>query len=137
MNIKSLALASLAAIVVFFGLDMVIHGILLEDIYKQTESVWRPKAELESMMWLMWLGYLVSAPLFVFFYSKGYESNKSRLGQGLRFGLYMGIFISFPMSFGWYVILPIPFTLALYWFLAGMVSTVSAGTVVGLIYKKS
>ena len=39
---------------------------------------------------------------------------------GIRFGFLIGLFFTIPMSYNWYVILPIPYHLALRWFLFGM-----------------
>ncbi len=38
-------------------------------------------------------------------------------------------------SFGWYVILPIPFALACYWFVTILVEFLAAGAAVGLLYR--
>jgi len=136
MKNKRCLLASLAVFVVIGVLEMVIHGGLLKGIYQQTASVWRPEAEMMKMMWIMWVGYLIMAPLFTYLFSKGVEEGKGMVGQGLRFGLLIGIFIGAPMSLGWYVVLPIPGILAFYWFAAGLVESLAAGLTVGLIYRK-
>ncbi len=137
MNTNRWALASLAAFAVIFVLEGLIHGVLLADLYKQTASVWRPEAEMQGLMWLMWAGYLIFAPAFALVYVKGYEANKSGVGQGVRYGLIIGILLSAPQSLGWYAVLPIPGILALYWFVAGLAESIAAGTVVGLIYKQA
>ena len=137
MNTKRLGLASLAVFAVIFILEGLIHGVLLADLYQQTSSIWRPQAEIQRLMWLMWLGYLILAPIFVFIYIKGYEANKGGVGQGVRYGLIIGILLSAPESLGWYTVLPIPGTLAFYWFVAFWVENIAAGTAVGLIYKQS
>jgi hypothetical protein len=136
MKNKRCLLASLAVFVVIGVLEMVIHGKLLRGIYMQTASVWRPEGEMTRMMWMMWLGYLIMAPLFTYIFAKGVEEGRGMVGQGLRFGLLIGIFVGAPMSLGWYVVLPIPGILAFYWFLAGMVEMAAAGITVGLIYRK-
>ncbi len=137
MNTKLWALASLAVLMVMFVLEGLIHGVLLADLYKQTAQLWRPDADMQSLMWLMWVGYLIFAPIFVFIYIKGYEPNKSGVGQGLRYGLLIGFLIAAPESLGWYAVLPIPAALAFYWFVAGLVEHVAAGMAVGLVYKQS
>ncbi|MGH7228622.1 MAG: hypothetical protein ACREIH_05335 [Nitrospiraceae bacterium] len=135
MNTKRLALASLAVFVVFTALDGIIHGVLLDNLYHQTSSIWRPEGEIQHNMWLMWLGSLIFAPTFVLIYIKGYEANKGRLGQGVRYGLIVGILLSAPQSLGWYAVLPIPGVLAFSWFVAGVVESLAAGTAVGLIWR--
>jgi hypothetical protein len=136
MNVKRWIFASAAVFAVLFVLEGVIHGVLLADLYQRTASVWRPQAEIQSLMWLMWLGYLIFAPAFVLIYSKGYEGNKNGLAQGIRVGLIVGLLLSASQSLGWYAVLPIPGALAFYWFVAGMVEAVAAGAAVGFIYRQ-
>ncbi len=135
MNTKRMALASLAVLGVFFIADGVVNTVLLADLYKQTASVWRPESEIASNMWLMWLGTLILAPLFVLIYAKGYEANKPSLSQGVRYGLIVGILIFAPQCLAWYAVLPIPAVLPVWWFVTGMVESVAAGAVTALVYR--
>jgi hypothetical protein len=135
MNVKRWLLASLAVLVVFVALEMLIHNVLLRDIYMQTASVWRPMEEMDKLMHFIFIGYLVFAPLFTLIYAKGYEKGKSGLAQGLRFGLYFGGALSVMGSFGWYPILPIPLTLAVSWFASILVTYVAAGAAAGAVYR--
>ena len=127
--------ASLAAFAVIFVLDFIMHGRLLMGLYEQTASVWRPQAEAHAMMWMMTAGQLLFAGLFTLIYSKGYETGKPGLGQGLRYGLLVGLLTSISFVSVWYVVLPIPLALALGWVASGLVNCLSAGTVVGLLYR--
>ncbi len=136
MNTKQWLLASVAVVVVIGVLEFLIHGVLLADMYRQTASVWRPEADMQKMMWVFWVGMLVFAPFFVLIYAKGYEKGKPGLGQGFRYGLYVGIMLSVMNSFGWYVMLPIPLALAFYWFLAILLEFIVAGIAAGLIYHE-
>lgn len=134
MNTKRWLLASLAVFVVILVLEFVIHGVLLQGIYKQTASVWRSQADMQRLMWIFWVGYLVFAPFFALIYAKGYEKGKPGLGQGFRFGFYVGAMLSVVHSYGWYVILPIPLVLACYWFAVIFVESIAAGIAAGLVY---
>jgi hypothetical protein len=134
MNTKRWLLASVAVVVVIGVLEFLIHGVLLSDMYKQTASVWRSEAEMQKMMWVFWAGILVFAPFFVLIYVKGHEKGKPALGQGFRYGLYVGAMLSVMHSFGWYVLLPIPLALAFYWFLAILVEFIAAGVAAGMVY---
>ena len=136
MNTKRWLLASVAVFVVVAVLEFLIHGVLLSDVYRQTASVWRSEAEMQKMMWIFWVGMLVFAPFFALIYVKGYEKDKPGLGQGFRYGLYVGVMLSVMHSFGWYVILPIPLALAFYWFLGILVEFVAAGVAAGLVYRE-
>lgn len=135
MNTKRMWYASIAVFLVIFVIEFIVHGVLLDGVYKQTASVWRPQADVEKMMWLFWVGYLIFAPVFVLIYTKGHEAGKTGIGQGLRYGVYMGLLTAIPMNLGWYVVLPIPAALAIYWAIAGMVEMIAAGIAVGLVYR--
>ena len=136
MNTKRWLLASVGVFVVIAVMESFIHGVLLSDMYRATASVWRAKPEMQQMMWIFWAGYLVFAPFFALIYVKGYEKGKPGLGQGIRCGLYVGAMLSVMQSFGWYAILPIPFVLAFYWFLAILVEFIAAGAAAGLVYRE-
>ncbi len=91
---------------------------------------------MQKMMWVFWVGILVFAPFFALIYVKGYEKGKPGLGQGFRYGLYVGAMLSVMNSFGWYVLLPIPLALAFYWFLSILVEFIAAGVAAGLVYHE-
>ena len=75
MNKKSWLLASAAVFVVIAVLEFFIHGVLLSDMYQQTASVWRVETEMQQMMWIFLVGYLVFAPFFTLIYVKGGSSK--------------------------------------------------------------
>lgn len=135
MNTRRWLWASVAVFVVLTISDFIVHGVLLADLYRETASVWRAPADSQRLMWIFSIGYLVFAPLFTLVYTKGYEPGKAGLGQGFRFGLYLGGMLSVLASYGWYVVLPIPLVIACYWFAAIIVQFVLAGVAVGLIYR--
>lgn len=137
MNKKQWALASLAVAAVLWVLEMIIHWFILSRIYQETATVWRPMEAMQSMMPLMWLGYILFAPFFVYIYAKGYEPKEQPLDQGLRFGLVFGIGLSAMNSLGWYAVLPIPGALAFQWFLAGVTIYAAAGIAAAYVYRPS
>ncbi len=136
MNTRRWLLASLAVFSTVAVLEFVIHGFVLGGLYQQTASAWRPLAEAEKLMWMFWIGYLVFAPFFTLLYVKGYESGKPGVGQGLRFGFYVGAMLSVMNSLGWYVVLPIPLVLAVCWFFTILVIFTVAGVVAGSVYRE-
>src|SRR2546428_13641755 len=133
MNTKRWLLASVGVFVVIAVMESFIHGVLLSDMYRATASVWRAKPEMQQMMWIFWAGYLAFALFFALIYVKGYEKGKPGLGQGFRYGLYVGAMLSVMNGFAWYVILPIPLVLAFYWFLATLVEFIVVGIVAELV----
>ena len=135
MNTKRLLWATIAVLIVIGVVGYVVHHVLLSDIYKQTASVWRPEADMKQMLATMWIGHLIYALMFVFIYTRGIEKRKNKIEQGVRYGIYVTLLVCVPGSIMWYVILPIPGMLAVYWSLAGLVESVIAGMAVASIYK--
>ena len=133
---KRSIVAIMAAFAAIFVLDFIAHGRLLIGLYAQTASVWRPEAQAHEKMWLMMLGQLLFAVLFVWIYSKGYEQHRPGLGQGLRYGLLIGLLTSISYITVWYVVLPVPLALALGWFASMMADCLLAGAAVGLLYLR-
>lgn len=132
---KRCAMTAVAVFVTMAVLEFLVHGVLLKEAYQATASVWRPMEEMHGMMWLMWVIYLVNALVLPYIYVKGYEAGKSPIGQGLRFGLEIGVLLSTGMSLGTYFMIPVPVSLAATWFVAGMIEYAVVGVVIGALYK--
>lgn len=131
MNIRKIVLASIAVFIAFEVMDFIIHGVILSSVYASLAQVWRP--DMMSKMWLMYFSTLVMSIMFVYIFIKGYE-NKG-IAEGMRFGIVAGLFMNFIGVFGQYVMYPIPASLALKWFIYGMIEFIIAGIVVSLVYK--
>ena len=137
MNTKRWVLAGIAAAVVVFILDMIVHGYVLKPLYDSTASVWRPCTGSCSKMWIMMLGQVAFGFVFAGIYTKGYEAAKPGLEQGLRYGFLISLLVSIAYIGVWYVVLPIPFALAAGWVLSAIADCFCAGAVVGLIYRNA
>jgi hypothetical protein len=132
---KKFFFASIAVFFVLFVYEFLLHGVALGGLYQQTAHLWRSHTEIRNLSWLMWLSYLVMSPILVLLFSKGYETGKPALGQGVRFGLLLGIFLSAPMALNCYAVMPISITLAAGWFIGGLVEMILCGVVIGMIWK--
>ncbi len=128
---KRAILAVLAVFVSWEILDYLIHSVILMGYYQATANLWRPPEEMK--MWLMFLVALLSAIFFVWIYFKFIPKS---LNNGLLFGLLYGLATGIPMGYGTYSFMPIPYGLALGWFLGTVVESVVAGLLVGLIIKE-
>jgi hypothetical protein len=93
----------------------------------------RPEAEITSNMWIFVICDLFYTFFFTLIFSKGFE-NKGWM-EGVRFGFYVGLMVSLPMAYGTYGSMTIPYTLALQWFLYGLVMNIVIGIVAALLYK--
>lgn len=131
---KRLVIGSIAMIVLLTAMEMVINTVILAADYKNVASVWRPSADLGSKVWIFNVIWTVMGIVFTYVFSKGYE-NKGIL-EGVRFGVVMGFLISFPGAYGQYVIYPIPYHIALKWFLFGLGEFILMGGVLAFIFSK-
>lgn len=131
MNVKRFILASLAVFVAYEAIDTLVNMVLLTSTYDQLKQIWRP--DMMQLIWIMYLAYLIFSFLFVFIFTKGYEGKG--IMEGVRYGLYIGLMMCVPGAFSQYVVYPLPFTLALQWFIYGMIEFSLCGVVVALVYK--
>ncbi len=126
---KRFLIASVVVYVVYQILGFLIHNVILSGLYESLQNLWRS----DQRTWIIWLTGLIWAVLFTFFYTKGYEGKG--VMEGVRYGLWIGLFISIPMAFNLYVVLPVPGSLALQWFIYGLLQTIICGTVLAIVYK--
>lgn len=128
----------LTVLVVFILLEVfgyITHMVLLSDQYasENIAGLFRSEEDMSSKMWIVWFSDLVWSFFFVFFFAKGYE-NKG-LMEGVRYGIYMGIFWSFVFSYQSFAIYPLPYSMTFQWFAYGFIITIILGIVSALIYK--
>lgn len=135
MNWKRLLICFVVVYVVAQTLTLMIHAGWLAPTYAELADVWRPEAELMSNQWIM----LVTSAFFCFFFcyifARGYEDKGWQ--EGLRYGAIIGLFVGVPAAYDAYAIYPIPYSLALKWFLSGLVLCLILGLVASLVYKKT
>jgi hypothetical protein len=133
MNTKKYILAVIVVFIVEEFLNWIIHGVILAPLYEATASIWRPLEEMNSMMWIMWIGDLIFSIFFVYIFTKGYENKGA--GEGLRYGFLVGCLLSVPMAFSTYATQPIPFSLAVQWLIFGIIALTILGIVAAAVYK--
>ena len=132
MNKKRFIIASIVLFVAFEILEFIIHSVLLGAQYQKLAHLWRP--DMQSMMWIFAILYLIFSFVFTYIFTKGYEAKG--IMEGVRFGLIIGLVMNMFGAFSSYAIYPIPFDLCLQWFVYGMIEYVILGVVVAAIYKK-
>jgi hypothetical protein len=129
---KKIWLGFLAVFVVVFLLDWLIHGSLLMGIYEETSHLWRPPEEMK--MWIITISQLFFAFFFTFIFSKGYEGKG--IAEGVRYGLYVSLMMNVPAAYITYATMPVPYSMALLWFIYGTIELIAAGVVLALIFAK-
>ncbi len=106
-------------------------GLLSED-YMATAQLWRPQAEMK--IYIFYIIYVFVAYFLSTIFSKGYEGKGT--AEGVRFGLYVGLLMAVPMAYGTYAVMPIPYSLALKWFVFGLIEYVVAGVILASVFGK-
>jgi hypothetical protein len=128
---KKIWLGFVAVFVTLQILDGIVNLVILDSAYKSVSYLWRPASDMK--LWIVPVVGLFFSFFFTFIFSKGYE-GKGVL-EGARYGLYIGLMVALPMSYGAYAMMPIPYSLALQWFIYGTIEYVIAGMVLAMVFK--
>jgi hypothetical protein len=127
---KRIWIGTAAVFVVIAVVDFILNTAVMESDYQATASLWRPEGEMK--IWLFYVVYAFTAFFFTLIFSKGYEGKG--LAEGARYGFYVGMLMAVPMAYGSYAAMPITYSLALKWFLGGLVEYVLAGVAVAAVF---
>ena len=130
---KKLLIAFVAVYVVGQVMGYLIHQVWLAETYASLASVWRPEAEMASKMWIMFVTAATWSFFFCYVFARGYEGKG--LAEGARYGAIIGLFFGISNAYDNYVVYPIPYSLALKWFLSGLGYCVVQGLVAAALYK--
>ncbi len=125
----------IAVFVVMQVYGYLIHTLGMSDTYESLASIFRPEAEMMDMMWMMMVGSLGTTAVFCYIFTFGAESKG--VMEGVRYGFWMGLFLSIPSSVDQFVIYPLTVEVAVIWFVSGVVGLMIAGAVFAAIYKPS
>lgn len=118
--------------VVMSLLEWFFNEVILSSSYQATANLWRPMGEMK--IWLFYVVYLFVAYFFTLIFSKGYEGKG--IMEGIRYGFYVGMMMAVPMAYGSYAAMPIPYSLALSWFICGLIEYIVVGIVLAIIFGK-
>lgn len=110
----------------------IVNTLILGSTYMSLQNVWRP--DMEAKMWIFFLVMLFQAFFFSFIFSKGYEGKG--IAEGVRYGLYIGIWMSVAAAYATYAMIAIPYSLALQWFIYGVIEYVIYGIALALVFGK-
>lgn len=131
LNTKRFIIAVIAVFVSFQILDFIIHFIILGPTYQEYKDLWRP--DMLSKVWIMYISSFILSVLFVYIFAKGYEGKG--LAEGIRYGIIVGLLIYAVGVLNQYAVYPISFSLAVKWFIYGMIEFIICGIVAAWIYR--
>lgn len=134
MNVKRYLIATVALFVFTGVYDFLMHGVLLADTYKSLGTLWRPEADMQALMPLMFVAQIALATVFTFIFTRNYEGKG--IGEGVRFGLYAGLLLAAPQLAS-YVWLPVTVALTAIWVGNVILWGILAGIVVSVAYKEA
>lgn len=109
------------------------HDIILHKTYMSLMQVLQ-SANVKSKIW----AFIISAVLGTFFFTSIYVrwQKKGSIMEGLRYGIFIGIWLGVLMSLDTYASTGlIPFSLAIQWFVYGVIHYAIAGIVLAYVYN--
>ncbi|MDZ7290924.1 MAG: hypothetical protein ONB44_14840 [candidate division KSB1 bacterium] len=134
MNIKRWLLGSLAVFVALTVMEYVVHTLILKTVYEQTSQLWRRPEMQKAMIGWRGLGYALFALLLGFLYTRS-QMHKGVIGDGLRYGFYLGLLAFIPFNLMQYTLLPLPANLVLAWMIFGVIESLLCGLIFSLCYR--
>jgi hypothetical protein len=129
---KKVLIGFVVVFIAMMAMSYIVDYLILGSTYESLKSIWRP--DMNSMMWIYYIVMLVGSFFFSFIFSKGYEGKG--IMEGVRYGLYIGIWMSIGMAYGTYAMIAIPHSLALQWFIYGVVQYMIYGVLLALVFGK-
>lgn len=129
---KRTLFAVLVVFVVWTGVDFVIHGVILAPVYSTTPQLWRPLGEIKAGT--MNFVVFISAASFVLVYAWLITGKSVR--TAVKYGILFGIGSGISMGYGSYSAMPLPYSVAFWWFIGRLIEAVVAGWLTGLIVKQ-
>ncbi len=129
---KKVWLGFIASFIVLEILMFLVNRVLLMSTYNSIQGVWRP--DMNSKIWIYHVINIFNAFFFTFVFSKGYE--KKGILEGVRYGFYIGVWLSVGMAYGSYAMIAIPYSLALQWFIYGVIEYMITGAVLAMVFKE-
>jgi hypothetical protein len=129
---KKIIWGAVAVFVLWSILNFIIHGMFLKSAYESTASLWRPMGEMK--MGVLYISVFIAALAFSGIY--GWLVDRKTLASGLRYGFLYGIAVGIGMGYGTYSVMPIPYFMALTWFLGTILEATLGGFLLGIIIRK-
>jgi hypothetical protein len=124
--------SGLIILVVWIVLDVLIHRLLLRQMYEDNVSLWRPLDQMNVV--LVFVVRFILIGVFVGTY--WLLVRPKSLAAGIWLGAFLGLALGISIGFGTYIHMPVPMGLAWGWLIAGWLKGIAAGAVVGAIIKE-
>lgn len=124
-----LLISGLIILLVWTGLDVLLHRLALRQLYEENASLWRPFDQMNVI-----LIYVVTFILIGTFVGTYWLLVRPKsLAAGIRLGAFIGLALGTSAGFGSYIHMPIPLALAWGWLIGGLLKGIAAGAIVGAL----
>lgn len=128
LNLGRFLLATVAVFITTFVYDLVVHGHLLVDTYKDTlMSVGSGTISIDFSLVMKLLTLMV----VTFIFTRNYEGKG--IGEGVRFGLMIGLLVGLVLV-GSHIGLATIKTVGLVWIIDSMINGIVVGVTLSLVY---
>jgi len=131
---KKLWIGFVVVFIVWNLLDLIIHSGILGAAYQSEEMMRVFRSDMMSKMWIFYVVSLFTSFFFTLIFSKWHKGKG--IVEGVQYGVYMGLLMATPMAYSSYAMYPIPYSIALQWFIYGMIQYVILGIVVAMVFGK-
>ncbi len=129
---KRFLLAGVSIFILWSVLDWGIHVVLLEEAYQETAELWRGPDEMKMV--LMYIVGLLAALCFTGVYAL-LTNGGTTCSRTVAYGAIAGFGSAVGMGYGSYSVMPIPYSMALTWFLGVLAEGVLAGLILAAVYR--
>jgi uncharacterized membrane protein YhfC len=130
MNYKRFFIATIAIFVFALIWNGIVHLVLLREADSILNSIGRQESQ--RNMFLSILVTALLALLFVWSYTR--FARRGDLRDGLSHGLFFGLLAGTLVDLNQYVLYPIPGSLAITWFVFGLIEFCIYGVLVSILY---
>ncbi len=133
----SCAISTVVTFLVLWGLEFVVHELILKSSYMNFAALYRPAADMCHYLPYMLVSFFLVAASIVWIYDQGKKQDKPFLIQGVRFGLALAFLTAVPSALLYYSLQPISCSLAMKQILLGIPEMVILGIVVAKLREKA
>lgn len=134
-DVKNWLVSTVVVAAVYFGLDWVINNNFMAGVFQANSQYFRAPEQMAAMQKWVYAYYLFFAALFTCLYAVGHDSQKPKFAQGVRFGIFIGLFYWGTTILGMYPYVPWSDDFYVKWFAWGMVDAVVLGVITALLHK--
>jgi len=129
---KNVWIGFVVVYVVLMATNFLIHQVLLGSTYALPEVATMMRSPETAKLGVHFITAAIIALVVTIVFSKGYEGKG--LAEGVRFGFYIGLLQATPMAYDTFAEMPIPYHLALLWFVYGVLQYIVVGIALAMVF---